>query len=262
MRSLSNVIKAYSVRYDEEAKKTIDTHFKLDKEIEAKQSSAVLKTEIQEEFVEGLNAIVIEALPTPEETSEKASKIIEEANEEAKILLEKAQKEAEQVKKDAFAAAQKKGYEEGNLKAKQETQRLAAEYDEKAVKLQKEYEDMALSLEPVMAEIISDLVQKITGIIVEDKEEVILYLINKSIKNFEKCDDYTIKVSKDDFDYVSSKKDAILKAIGREVHLNVVEDDNLTDNQCLIETDMRAINCSLDVQLNNLITDLKLIGRL
>jgi flagellar assembly protein FliH len=119
---------------------------------------------------------------------------------------------------------------------------------------------MALSLEPQMAKIIASLVEKITGIVVEDKKEVILYLITNAIQNYDKSDNYTIKVSKDDFENVSENREMLLSAIGKEVPVTITEDAGLTKNQCLIETDQHVINCSLDIQLNNLITDLKLIA--
>ncbi|MDD3172553.1 MAG: FliH/SctL family protein [Herbinix sp.] len=257
---MSNVIKAYSVRYDDEAMKTINSHLRIDKEIEVRRSILVNEQEAQGEFIEGLNAVVVEAIPSVQETSEKALKIIEDAKNDAKSILDKAKKEAEQIKKEAFEAAKKKGYEEGKQQTKHEAQKLKSEYDEKSGRLEKEYDNMSRSLEPQMAQIIASLLEKLTGIIVADKEEVILYLIKKAIKNMDKSSEYTIRVSDEDYEYVSMRKDILLGAIGRDVPLYITEDDGLYKNQCLIEADLQVINCSLDIQLNNLITDLKLIG--
>jgi flagellar assembly protein FliH len=265
---LSNVIKAYTVRYEDDAKKTIDMHLKTEKELDIKRSmflktpAAKTETGMPEGFVEGLKAVVVEALPSNEEMIEKNSRITEEARTEAKKILDQVKREAEQIKNDAYSAAQKKGYEEGMLQARKEIQKYKTEYDDKARRLQKEYDDMFRLLEPQMAQIIAALVEKITGILVEDKEEVILYLVTKAVKNMEKSDEYTIRVSKEDFEYISLRKNLLLGAIGREVPLYITEDPGLRKNQCLIETELKVINCSLDIQLNNLITDLKLIGRI
>jgi flagellar assembly protein FliH len=213
-----------------------------------------------EGFVEGLKAVVVDALTSYEETNEMNTKAIEDATNEAKHILEQAKKEAEKMKQEAFAAAQKKGYEEGILKAKNETQKLKAEYEQKSSRLIQEYEAMTKEMEPQMVHIIASLVEKMTGIISQDREEVILYLVDKAIKNMDKSDQYTIKVSKEDFEYISMRKNLLLAAIGRETQLYITEDAGLKKNQCFIETDVKIINCSLDTQLNNLITDLKLIG--
>ncbi len=259
---MSNMIKAYSVRYDDEIKMTIDTHLRIDKELEIKRINIVQHTSQipQEGFVEGIQAVVVEALPTNEEVLEKNAKISEDARNEAKQIVDQAKKEAEQIKNNAYASAQKKGYDDGMVQVKKEAMKLKADYEEKVSSLQKEYEVLAVNLEPQMTQLIAALVTKITGIMVEDKEEVILYLVDKAIRNMDKSDEYTIRVSKDDFEYISMRKNLLLGAIGREVPLYIIEDLNLRKNQCLIETEFKVINCSLDIQLNNLITDLKLIG--
>lgn len=257
---MSNVIKAYTVRYDDVSKITIDTHFKIDKALEEKRSHIIPVDERPSgEFMEGLNAVVIDPLPSVEETSEKASVILEDAKNEAKAIIERAKKEAEQIKSEAFSAAQKKGYDEGILQTKREAQRLSAEYNEKEKGLQMEFEALAASLEPQMAQVIAELVEKMTGILVSDREDIILYLINKAMKNLDKSDSYNIKVSSEDYDYVNTNKE-LLQNLVNDRPLYITEDPSLIKNQCMIETDLRIIDCSLDHQLNNLITDLKLLG--
>ncbi len=262
-RSLSNVIKAYAVRYDNGEKRRLETHLRIDQELEnrkllASQAAAVF----QEGFVEGLQAVVVETLEeeASEELSERASKILEEAKAEAAQLLEEAKKEAEKLRADTQALASKKGYEEGMLKVKEEARKLQAEYEARYRQLQEEQDEMLNNLEPQIAGTIASLVEKITGVLVEGKEEVIMNLVSRTIRNMDKSDEYNIRVSKEDFEYVSMRKNLLLTAIGREVPLFVTEDGELRENQCVIETDSRVINCSLDVQLNNLITDLKLLG--
>ena len=256
---MSNMIKAYAVCYDEVLMKTIDTHLR-DKEIATKRKAISTAHEEGNEFVEGLKAIVVEKLPTEEEQKEISGKIIQAAKKEAVQILELSKQEAEKSQKDLYAASQKKGYEDGMLQSNREARKLQEQYDEKAKQLQKEYEEMAAELEPRMTEIISSLVEKITGVVVGDKEEVILHLVDKALKNLDKSSEYTIRVSKSNFEFLSSKKSILLGAIGREVSLYITEDASLKKNQCLIETDLHIINCSLDVQLSNLITELKLLG--
>ena len=258
---MSNVIKAYSIRYEEEAKKTIDTHLRIDKELDERRK-ALIQASIPapaDDFVEGIQALVVEQLPSETDT-EKASKILENANLEAKEMIDKAKQEAEAIKKEAYAAAQKKGYDDGILQSRKEEQKLKAEYEEKSRRQKEEYDQMKYSLEPQIADLIASMVEKITGIVIDDRDEVILYLVDKSLKNLEKSNEYTIRVSKDDYEFISMRKNLLLTAIGREVPLYIVEDANLKKNQCLVETENKVVNCSLDVQLNNLIMDLKLIA--
>ncbi len=260
---MSNMIKAYSVRYDDLAKKTIDTHFRIDRVLEERrQYTLSLQKPKEEGFVEGLEAVVVDPIPSATENIEKANEIIENAKKEAQIIIDEAKKEAERLKEETYQTAQRKGYEEGMIQSKREAEKLNAEYSEKSLRLQNEYDDMVQSLEPQMAQVIASMVEKMTGVIVEDKEDIILYLIHQSMKDLDKSNSYTIRVSNEDYDYVISHQDILLNTIGKEVNLDVIQDASLTKNQCLIETDLRVINCSLDVQLNNLISDLKLISNI
>jgi flagellar assembly protein FliH len=235
---------------------------RIDKELEERRSQIKIAALplADGEFVEGIKAVVIDQGPTKEEIAEKAALLLEEAKNEANHILDHARKEAEKMKSEAYSEGQKKGYGDGLLQSQNEMNKLKSDYDEKSRHLKREYDEMATSLEPQMAEIIAVLVEKITGIVIEDKEEVILYLVDKTLKNIDKCDEYTIKVSKEDFEYISMRKNLLLGAIGREVPMYIVEDSSLKKNQCFVETELKVINCSLDVQLNNLIMDLKLIA--
>ena len=45
------------------------------------------------------------------------------------------------------------------------------------------------------------------------------------------------------------------------VSLEIVETDTLSRNKCLIETDNSVIDCSIDTQIKNLITDLRMLSK-
>ena len=45
-------------------------------------------------------------------------------------------------------------------------------------------------------------------------------------------------------------------------NIEIVESDNLTHNKCLIETDNSVIDCSVDTQIKNLMTDLELLSKM
>ncbi len=259
---MSNMIKAYSVRYEEAAKKAIDTHLKLYKESTVKQALSFdnhVTGNTDDEFVEGIKAVVVEKLPSEEELHQQAREHLDHARAEAGQILEQARIDAQRIKDEAYAEAQKKGYEDGIRKGNQQADGIKAQLAQREKQLQTQYHEMVDELEPKIVELMADLIYKITGILIEDKEEVILYLVDRALNHTSKSDEYTIKVSKEDFEFLNTKQNVILASIGREVNLRISEDSNLMKNQCLIETDVRVIDCSLDIQLNNLITNLKLL---
>jgi flagellar assembly protein FliH len=241
----------------------IDTHLRVQQQISERiPHKLVDSAESSDGFVAGLDAVLVERLIMDEgDQPELVNQTPEEAKIEADQILENAKKEAEQYKSQLYEEAKKKGYEEGFNKGKQESLKQKADYESKMGLLQKEYEKMVDQLEPQFVDIMASLIEKITGVLVEDKEDVILYLVRKALLNSDKSMDYSIKVSNDDYEYLYSRKNDLLNVFSQEVNLNIMEDGNLSKNQCLIETEDRVINCSLDVQLSNLITDLKLLGK-
>jgi len=257
---LSNVIKAYAVRYDERTKKFIDTHLKdLAIEKTVKQEIKPASDNLQDGFVEGLNVATVKA-DEEAKVSLLAASALEEAKKEAENIIRQAKEEAAKIKNEAFAQAQKRGYDEGMQKARKEAERLEAEYAKKLQKLEEERANILDDLQPMLAELIAAFVEKITGIVIEDKKEVILYLVEKAVKKLDKCNELRIRVSTEDYEYVLGRREELARLFEREIAIYIAEDPSLLKNQCLIETDSRIIDCSLDVQLSNLITDIKLIG--
>ena len=257
---MSNMIKAYSVRYEDYTKKAIDNHLRRDVDILERRSTRIAPVVEESGFVEGLQAVVVDPIMNDEELAEQSVKIIEDARKEAKNIIDKAKLEAEQIKADALAKAQKKGYEEGQQQSYKEVQDRINELDDSKKQQDKEYQKLIAALEPRMSEIMASLIEKITGILVEDRTDVILYLVEKAFSNMDKADSYIIRTGKDDYEFLSSKKEYLINSIGREIQLYFTEDPSLKKNQCLIETDIKVLDCSLDVQLMNLVTDLKLLS--
>lgn len=260
MRSLSNVIKSYVVRYEEAAFKAIDNHLSKEAEIQVRRNLKLTQTVDKDGFVEGINAPIVEQVNMEENSAEVAEKLLEAARIEAKTMIDAAKLEAEQIKADALAKANKQGYDEGMMKSQKELQDKRRHLDAERIELHKEYEAKIIRLEPEMADIMSSLITKITGVLVEDQWEVILHLVERAFHHLDKINYINLRVGNEDYEYLLSKKEYLMGIIGREIELDITEDPTLKKNQCLIETEQKVIDCSLDVQLTNLIADIKLLG--
>ena len=290
--SLSNLIKAYSVKYNDTDKRVIDTNAAAQEKLKhyiqlLKLDSSASNGEEGEQsddslFVPGLFAATVEEIPEveqedrlpqqrliqeallkeqqkPEEVTEKANAIIQEAKEEVKHILEKAKSEAmacsEQIKQDAFQT----GYQEGYQKAMIEFESLKNGLELERKNLNLDYETKVREMEPTFVHLLIAYIKRFTGVILEDKKDIILYLLEQELLSIEKSNAYLIHVSKEDYDMVYAKKHEIAWKVNEDAQVEIVQDPMLTNGQCLIETDSRVIDCSLDVQLKNLIHDLKLL---
>ena len=96
--------------------------------------------------------------------------------------------------------------------------------------------------------------------ILEDNKDVILHLINNVMRNNELSKEFTIRVSENDYNYVISNKELIYGAASPDYNIEICKDSKLSKNQCVIETDAGVFDCSLDIQLENLIHEIKILS--
>ena len=276
---MSNLLKRSSVINKDE--RVIDYNDLIKKKIQAIMESKHNEMDA-DGFINGLHADVVEELISDDDTADaltddaamgeqQAAASLENANAEAERIIEEARLQAEQIIADAnknadaaFEEAKQNGYYEGNEKAQEEMNikqaQLEVEFDNKRKELEQEYNNLKESIEPELVEVITDVFRKVTGVVAEDNQEIILHLINDVMHNADGSRDYVIKVSPDDYKFLVYNQGKIYCAMSREVNIDIVEDATLERNQCMIETNTGIFNCSLDIELNNLIKNIKLLS--
>ncbi len=260
---MSNLIKSNYI-YVNTTKEIIDS----DSSFKSLTSKSVeSRSEIREmsggedQFVNGLNVVSMQRLLDEEQALivQSAEKTMNDARNKAIDIVNRAKEEAEGIKALAVEEGKKLGYIKGFEAGSKEIESLEAELKEKLKKQDEDYQALLEELEPRFVDVVIGLIEKITNVVIEEQRGVILHLINRAISNQEKSNDFVVSVSKEDFDFVKSHSDRIVESLSESVKLLIVEDRSLSKNQCLIETNGRYIDCSLDIQLSNLITDLKLL---
>ena len=276
---MSNLLKRSSVINKDE--RVIDYDDLIKKKIQTIMESKHNEMDA-DGFINGLHADVVEELISDDGTADaltddaamgeqQAAASLENANAEAERIIEEARLQAEQIIADAnknadaaFEEAKQNGYYEGNEKAQEEMNikqaQLEVEFDNKRKDLEQEYNNLKESIEPELVEVITDVFRKVTGVVAEDNQEIILHLINDVMHNADGSRDYVIKVSPDDYKFLVNNQGKIYCAMSREVNIDIVEDATLERNQCMIETNTGIFNCSLDIELNNLIKNIKLLS--
>lgn len=276
---MSNLLKRSSVINKDE--RVIDYNDLIKKKIQTIMESKHNEMDA-DGFINGLHADVVEELISDDDTADaltedaamgeqQAAASLENTNAEAERIIEEARLQAEQIIADAnknadaaFEEAKQNGYYEGNEKAQEEMNikqaQLEAELDNKRKELEQEYNNLKESIEPELVEVITDVFRKVTGVVAEDNQEIILHLINDVMHNADGSRDYVIKVSPDDYKFLVNNQGKIYCAMSKEVNIDIVEDATLERNQCMIETNTGIFNCSLDIELNNLIKNIKLLS--
>lgn len=227
-------------------------------------------------FVNGLKADVVEQLldgtqddgmASQEDVQNQIAAALEEANNEAQSIRDEANEilanahmEAEKI----IADAKRTGYEQGAQNAKAEydvkLQDVVNDYENKKAQLEQEYEERKAAIEPELVEAITEVFKKITYTVAEDNQDIILGLINGVMKNADISHEFIIKVSPEDYKFLINNQGKIYCAVSKEISMDIVEDATMKKNECIIETDTGVFDCSLDIELNNLIKDIKLLS--
>ena len=256
---MSNLIKSVYFQMNQDDTRVIDSDHQMmqfvPQLLQREQVSSEPDTESREEgFQGGMNVLNMDDV-----RREEREKMQKETSQEREELLAEAHKEAQKIVQKAQEEGRNEGFEQGQAQAKERLQ-------EAALKLQKQMEqerqvlkEQEEALEPKYAEIMAALIEKITGVLCSDKKDVIVYLIHQALNQLEKTKSVNLRVSKADVLRVSANKEELKKCVSEGVEFDITEDDSLKENQCIIETDQRIIDCSLDVQLQNLKDQIKML---
>ena len=106
-------------------------------------------------------------------------------------------------------------------------------------------------------DVILEVFNKVFHIQFDNKKEILLHLIDNAILNIEGEKQFRIKVAESNVQFLENHKDDILDRVGHDIELEFVSDTTMDGNNCVIETDSGVFDCSLGVQLENLIKDIR-----
>ncbi len=194
---------------------------------------------------------------------EEAEDIVSKAHDEAEQLRANAFDEAEQIKVQAQEEGYQTGYQEAMERATEEIAEkeaaLAQQLQIQQQELEEKRQQLVKETERQMVELLCQLIPSITGVMVENQKDVLLYIINTAMQDLDNSKHFVIKVSSDDYEGLTERKEEIYGALNPSIDMEIFEDAKLSPMQCLIETDNGIVDVSLDVQLRNLVTALKLM---
>ncbi len=198
------------------------------------------------------------------ELAHEAALVVQEAYAESEEILHNARMEAEDIKAQAAAQGKKEGYQQGMADADAEIQHLkeqmANEQRQMQEQLLQEQEQYLESLEPQFTEVLCNLLERLTGVVVTGHKEVILYLINNAMRGIDNCHSFVISVSEQDYSYVEQHKEQIYGYLNPGMNIELFQDSKLNKNQCKIETEGGLVDLSLDVQMSQMIKTLMMLN--
>lgn len=270
MRLWSNLYKQYNVREKEEGIRIIDSNEMVQEKLAelAKKlhtNSQSKGQEFTEGFSQGLTAEAVVPLINPEEEAqqlkEEAEEYLADAKQEAQSILADAKEKSKTLREEAKKKGYQEGYQTGADEARKELedsfQKKEEELNQHKLTLQGEYNRKLEELEPELLGVIIQVVEKVFHIQFDDKAELLLHLIQNAILNIENSRSFHVRVGDEQRLFLEKHKEDILDRVGHDISLDILSDPLLEGNQCVIETESGVFDCSLGVQLENLIKDLR-----
>ena len=282
---MSNILKQYYVTDEQKKVRIINNNSALRKlMLESAKSNVRQKTtaaemteteyqtddtmtdagQTNEEFSEGLNADVIaeqnadiEKEKLLENARLEADKIINDAKAEADRLMDEAKQRAQILYADNKSKGYADGLDEQQNEFEQKKADLEKELAEKKASMEDEYNKYSGELESDIVEAIIKVFDKVFHIQFGKSKEILLHLVKNTISKVEVGREFRIHVAHTNYKFMLSHLDEIKERIGNDIDIEVVNDANLDASDCQIETSFGVFDCGIDMELNNLVNDIK-----
>lgn len=177
-------------------------------------------------------------------------------------ILEEAKSEGyqqgfEQGQNDGFA----QGHQDGLDSVAEEREQLHAEAEQVRAALEDEYQRKLKEIEPIFIDTLTGIYEHIFHVSLKNSRELIVYLIQNTMRNIETGSTYLIHVSKEDYPFASMQKRELIKGTNIALeNVELLEDVTLGKNECMIETGNGVFDCSLGTQLEALNEELRLLS--
>ncbi|MCQ2542523.1 MAG: hypothetical protein MJ126_00030 [Lachnospiraceae bacterium] len=191
----------------------------------------------------------------------QASDIVAKANADADGIIRKALEEAENIKKSAYKAARAMGYDEGIKASKEAMVELELKLNRDRDAMIEDYKAKIDEIEPSLVDVLTDIYEHVFHVDFSDRKEIIYHLAKNALATMETGKMYTLRVSTDDFGFLSMQKRELVKGSGIPVeNVEFIEDKTLTQGHAFIETEGGIFDVSVNTHLENLRKTLQVLS--
>ena len=195
------------------------------------------------------------------EARAEAERIVAEARAQALEIEKQARHDAEIQRASAVEEGMKQGYDEGYARGMSEADGLKQELAERRRQLEAEFEALLEDLEPRLIDTMTDVYSHIFGVDLSDNRDILVHLIDATLRKVESSKTFIVHVSAEDYPYVNMQKQTLMEgAVAGRGLVEIIEDIALGKGDCLIETDGGIFDCGLGTQLEELTKKLQVLS--
>ena len=202
-----------------------------------------------------------EQAPDLEEVKAQAQQMIDDAQARVGEIMESARKEIDIQRRKALEDADRQGYDEGYKRGFAEADSMKRALEEEKRRLEEEYDRVIEELEPRFIDTITEIYSHIFGTVLADNRDILVHLIDSTLRRVESSRTFIVHVSKEDYPYVNIQKQTLSEgATAGKGTIEIIEDIALGQGACLIETDGGIFDCGVDTQLQELTNKLRVLS--
>lgn len=195
------------------------------------------------------------------EAEEEAERIIAEARAQALEIAAQARRDTDIARANAVEEGTRQGYDEGYARGLSEVDGMKQELAEKKRQLEAEFDELLEDLEPRFIETITDVYSHIFGVDLMDNRDILVHLIDSTLRKVESSRTFIVHVSAEDYPHVNMQKQALVEgAVAGRGLIEIIEDIALGKGDCLIETDGGIFDCGVGTQLEELTKKLRVLS--
>ena len=199
--------------------------------------------------------------PDLEEVKAQAQAMIDDAQAQIDEMMEAAQQEIEMQRRQAVEEGNRQGYDVGYQKGMSEVDDIKLALERERQQLEEEYDRLVETLEPRFIDTITEIYNYIFGIDLADNRDILVHLIDSTLRQVESSRTFIVHVSAEDYPYVNMQKQTLTEgATAGKGMVEIIEDIALTQGACLIETDGGIFDCGIDTQLRGLTNKLRVLS--
>lgn len=238
MRSLSRIFKSNYVKVG------------TPKPIKANIPQAPKKEEHRTMEVHQAKSLEEKANSIIEDAKDMYLRIIEEANFEAQKIIEQANRDKDELMEHAAQQGYQEGYNIGYNEGLNQAEEQIQQAAELKSHLDSRSRQMYKEAEKEIMQMVVDIAEKVVGEELAQNPAAILAIIKQAIAKCAFKDKLVIRVSEQDFDYVSSNKDRISMLAEGINDLEIACDKALDKGSCIVETPSGEVNAGIRVQIH------------
>ncbi|HHW30448.1 MAG TPA: flagellar biosynthesis protein [Clostridiaceae bacterium] len=175
----------------------------------------------------------------------EASAIIDDAVEESKI-------KAFKIEEDARRKGYEKGFQEGLEEGRKKYRNLILELQKERQCARDDYKRVVKNIEADAVYLVLEISKKIIGEEISVRKELILELIRQGFEKSMYKDSLVLKVSPEDYQFVTENKNALCAAVPGMGELEIRSDPNLHSASCIIETPQGTVDAGLETRFSRI----------